>query len=157
MSFSTEIAGLVTDQVSRFVTLNWHQLAGHVANLDFWTAEVRHCLQVLDGYGKRFRLMKAAQEKHVAEHHTIEFDLDDPCCTQGKAGRPRKVPDGELKKARVALSEATRRFLIRCYMAGLIDQSLFRKACEDSGIGFDATDLDRVRGKGARRITNGRS
>jgi hypothetical protein len=155
VSFSTDIAELVTDQFSRFVTLNRHQLAGHVANLDFWTAQVRHCLQVLDGYGKRFRLMKAAQEKHVAEHHTIEFDLDDPCCTQGNPGPPRKVFDSELKKARVALSEATHRFLIRCYTAGLIDQLLFRKACEDSGIGFDETDLERVRGKRARRITNG--
>src|SRR5262245_16678031 len=125
VSFSTDIAELVTDQVKRFVTLNRHQLAGHVANLDFWTAEVRHCLQVLDGYGKRFQLMKAAQEKHVAEHHTIEFDREDPGCTQGTPGRPRKVFDGELKKARVALREAARRFWIRCYTAGLIAPVVF--------------------------------
>jgi hypothetical protein len=135
------MAELITDQVSRFVTLNRHQLAGHVANLAFWMAEVRHCLQVLDGYGKRFRLMKAAQEKHVAEHHTIEFDLDDPCCTQGKAGPPRKVPGSELKEARVALSEATRRFLVRCLRERLIDEPALRKACDESGIGFDPADL----------------
>src|SRR5262245_37196166 len=121
MSFSTDLAKLVTDQVSRFVTLNGHQLAGHVANLDFRTAEVRHCLQVLDGYGKRFRSMRAAQQKHVAEHHTVEFALDDPCCTQGKPAPPRMVPDGELKDARLALSEAARRFLARCHREGLID------------------------------------
>lgn len=111
MSFSTDMAKLVTGQVSRFVTLNRHQLAGHVANLDFWLTEVRHCLQVIDGYGKRFRLLKTAQEKHVAEHHTIEFDLDDPCCTRGKAAPPQRVPDSELKDARRALTEATRRSL----------------------------------------------
>ena len=36
MSFSTDVAKLVADQLSRFVTLNPHQLAGQVANLDFW-------------------------------------------------------------------------------------------------------------------------
>ena len=152
MSFSTDVAKLVTDQLSRFVTLNRHQLAGHVANLDFWLAQVRHALQVIDGYSARFRLLKAAQQKHVAEHHTVEFDLDDPCCTQGKPDMPRKVPDGELKGARIALTETTHRFLVRCYSAGLIDEAVFRKACHDSGIEFDPTDLARVSRKGARPI-----
>ena len=35
MSFSTDVAKLVADQLSRFVTLNPHPLAGQVANLDF--------------------------------------------------------------------------------------------------------------------------
>ena len=149
------MAKLVTDQLSRFVTLNRHQLAGHVANLDFWLAQVRHCLQVIDGYGARFRLLKTAQQEHVAEHHTVAFYLDDPCCTRGKPDPPRKVADSELKDARVALTEATRRFLVRCYTAGLIGEPAFRKACDDSGIGFDPADLARVRGKRARRKTDG--
>ena len=144
MSFSTDIARLVADQISRFVTLNRHQLAGHVANLDFWMAEVRHGLQVLDGYGQRFRLMKAAQQQHVAEHHTIEFDLDDPCCTQRTAAMPQKVSDSELKAARLALSEATRRFLERCQREGLLDDPGFHRACEDSGIALDPADLARL-------------
>jgi hypothetical protein len=155
VSFSTNMAKLVTDQLSRFVTLNRHQLAGHVANLEFWLAQVRHSLQVIDGYGARFRLLKTAQEKHVAEHHTVEFDLDDRCCTRGKPDTPRKVAESELKDARVALTQATRRFLVRCYSEGLIDEAVFRKACQDSGIGFDPTDLARVPRKGARRINKG--
>jgi hypothetical protein len=141
MSFSTDMAKLVTDQVSKFVTLNRHQLAGHVANLDFWAEQVRHCLAVLDGYGQRFHKLKTAQTKHVAEHHTTEFSLDDPCCTQEKAAPARKVADRELKEARSALCDATRRFLVRCYNDGLIEEPEFRQACEHSGIGFDATDL----------------
>jgi hypothetical protein len=34
MSFSTDIAALVANQLSRFVTLNRHQLAGQAANPD---------------------------------------------------------------------------------------------------------------------------
>jgi hypothetical protein len=141
------MAKLVADQVSRFVTLNRYQLAGQVANLDFWMAQVRHCLGVVDGYGRRFRLQQEAQQRHVAEFHTIEFDLDDPCCTQGKPAPPRKVPDRDLKRARVALTEATRRLLIRCHRAGFLDAAAFRKACEDSAIGFDPADLAKRRGR----------
>jgi hypothetical protein len=40
---------------------------------------VRHCFQVIDGYGQRFNRMKKAEGKHVAEHHIIEVDPVDPC------------------------------------------------------------------------------
>ncbi len=49
MAYSSDITKILTDQITKFVTLNRHQLAGHVANLDFWTGEVRHCLNVIDG------------------------------------------------------------------------------------------------------------
>src|SRR5712692_4540361 len=123
MAFSSDIANLVAEQVSRFVTLNRHQLAGQVANLDFWLAEVRHGLEVIDGYGRRFEQLKAAQTAHVAEHHTIEFDLDDPCCTRQTADPPRRVPDKDLKEARRALCEVSYRFLIRCCNEGFISES----------------------------------
>jgi hypothetical protein len=83
MAYSSEIAKILTDQIAKFATLNRHQLVGHVANLDFWTAEVRHGLDVLDGYKARFERLKAAQARYVSEHGTVEFLLDDPCCTRG--------------------------------------------------------------------------
>lgn len=131
------MAKLVADQLARFVTLNRHQLAGQVANLDFWLDQVRHSLAVLDGYGKRFQKLKAAQARHIREHHTTEFALHDPCCTQGSPAPPRKVPDHELKDARVALCDAARRFLVRCYREGFIEESVFRQRCTDLGIGAD--------------------
>ena len=36
MSYSSDIASILAEQLARFVTLNPHQLAGHVPNLDFW-------------------------------------------------------------------------------------------------------------------------
>jgi hypothetical protein len=141
VAFSTDMANLVTHQLSRFVTLNRHQLVGQVANLDFWLAEVRHRLEVVDGYGQRFQRLKAAQSKHVAEHHTIQFALDDPCCTQGMPDRPQRVPEKEMRDARKALCDAARRFLVRCINEGFIEESVLRQACTDLGIGVDVTDL----------------
>ena len=141
MSFSTEMAKLVGDQLARFVTLNRHQLAGHVANLDFWLGQARNALEVLDGYSKRFQRLKAAQTRHVSEHHTTEFALDDPCCTQRVPAPPRKVPQDELREARRALCNAARRFLVRCCNERLIEESVLRQACADLAIEVDSAEL----------------
>src|SRR6201981_923543 len=114
MAYSIDIAKTLTDQITKFVTLNRHQLAGHVANLDFWAAEVRHCLDVIDGYNRRFEQMKAAQTKHTSEHGTVEFSFHDPCRPQKPAPPPRRVPGAELGEARRHLCDATYRFLVRC-------------------------------------------
>src|SRR3954468_2908921 len=98
MSFSTDLAGLVADQLSRFVTLNRHQLAGQVANLDFWLAQVRHALAVIDGYGVRFRRVQPAQEEYGAAHGTTEFAPGVDFPTEQKASPPRRIPDRELQK-----------------------------------------------------------
>lgn len=116
MSFSTDMAELIGNQLSRFVTLNRHQLAGQVANLDFWLAQVRHALAVIDGYGVRFIRMEAAQEQHVAGAGSTMSEF-------GRPSRPRRVPDRELRKSRRALVEAAARFAQRCRQEGLISKS----------------------------------
>src|SRR5262245_9883274 len=96
VSFSTDLAGLVTDQLLRFVTLNRHQLAGQVANLDFWLAQVRHALAALDGYGVRFVRMEGAQKQYVAVHGTKLSEYG-PCGPEERTPPPpRRIPDREL-------------------------------------------------------------
>jgi hypothetical protein len=141
MSFSTELAELVARQLSRFVTLNRYQVAGHVANLEFWLGQVRHALATIDGYGKRFQELKRAQGTHVKEHKTTQFEFDDPCCTQGPPDLPQKVPEAALKEARIALCNAARRFLVRCYREGFVEGEALMKACADVPIGLDRRDL----------------
>lgn len=141
MAYSSEIAKTLTVQITKFVTLNRHQLAGHVANLDFCLAEVRHCLDVIDGYDRRFEQMKTGQTKHVSEHGTVEFSLDDPCCTQRTAPPPRRVSGAELGEARRNLCDATYRFLVRCFNEGFIQEDLFRRTCGSLDIGVEASDL----------------
>jgi hypothetical protein len=123
MSFSTDIAHLVAGQLSRFVTLNRHQLAGQVVNLDFWLAEVRHALAVIDGYGVRFVKMHGAQERYVTGHGTTESVPDVDGYTKRQASPPRRIADRELQKARRELTEATTKFLERCRREDLISES----------------------------------
>lgn len=141
MAYSSDISKTLTDQITKFATLNRHQLVGHLANLHFWAAEVRHCLEVIDGYGSRFEQMKAAQMKFVADHGMVEFHLDDPCCTRTSAAPPRRVPSQELADARRQLCNAFYRFLVRCLHEGLIDERALRQVCGALDISVESSDL----------------
>src|SRR5947209_2785245 len=115
------MAELVANQLSRFVTLNRHQLAGQVANLDFWLAQVRHALAGIDGYGVRFVRMQDAQKHYVASHGAPEFvhpGAEDNIWPR-RPPPPRRVPDRALRQARRTLVEVAGRFLERCRAEGL--------------------------------------
>lgn len=145
MLFSEEMAKVVADQLARLVTLNTHQLAGHVANLDFWVSEARHVLEVIDGYEPRFRRMKVGQDQHVAEHGTFTQLLGDPEVRSAPVP-PRRVGHATLREARRSVTEATYRFLVRCCNDGLIPESKMRAICDELDIGVEAADLRRGRG-----------
>jgi hypothetical protein len=141
MAYSTDISKTLADQLAKFVTYNRHQLAGQVANLDFWTGEARHCLQVIDEYSKRFERMKSAQMKYVAEHGTVIFNpnLDFP--TDRTPPPPKQINHRDLAQARQSLCEALYRFLARSYRESLIDEPTFMQTLDQFGISHDPADL----------------
>jgi hypothetical protein len=118
------MAKLVADQLSRFVTLRPHQLAGQSANLDFWLVQVRHALGVIDGYGARFVRMEGAQGHYVAARGTKVSEVQPGGITDRTPSPPRRIPDRELRQARRALVEAATRFLERCRAEGLVSDSV---------------------------------
>ena len=120
MLFTTDMAGLVAGQLSRFVTLNRHQLAGQVENLNFWLAEVHHALDMIDGYGVRFVRLHAAQERYVATHNVTMSEVGPTGVNERSPTEVRRIPDRDLQKARRALVEAASRFLERCVAEGLL-------------------------------------
>ena len=144
MSYSENLARVVTQQLERFVTLNRHQLVGHVANLDFWLGEARHALSVLDGYESRFRSMKEAQDAYVTLHQTQTWWPTDPDIA-GRPSPPVRVPDVDRQTARRELADATYHFLVRCFKETFLDETAFRTACGQLGIGIDPSDLQRAR------------
>jgi len=128
------MAQLVANQLSRFVTLNPHQLAGQVANLDFWLAEIRHVLAVIDGYGVRFTRMEGGQEQYVATHHTTISEFEPAGPRERRPPLPRRISDWELRRARRELTDAARRFLERCQQDRLLSEPQLSAALEDLGI-----------------------
>lgn len=142
MAFTTDMANLVAGQLSRFITLNRHQLAGQVANLDFWIAQVCNAQEAIDGYSARFERLKASQRRYVADHETVAFDLRETSM-RGRAEPPRRVADSELQQARRSLREAAYRFLIRCCNEGMVPESELRVICKSLDISMETSDLRR--------------
>lgn len=147
MSYVTDVANLLTDQLARFITLNRHQLVGHVANLDFWLDEVKHALAVMDDYKPRFERLQAAQQEYMDRHWTFVYDLeggdldDQP---RKWASKPlKRVSHQELQEARRSLCDTAYRLLVRCYDDEFVDEARFREACRLLDIGVDAADLRR--------------
>ena len=140
MAYMSDIGEILAKQLTTFATLNRHQLAGQAANLDFWSAELQHCLDVIDGYRVRFNRMRAAQMKCAADHKTADFDLDDPCCTFGSVSPPRRIDHRELDSVRQDLCDAMRRFLVRCLKESMIDEPTFQEIATRFGIVGDASD-----------------
>ena len=145
MSYSENLAKVVANQVARFVTLNRHQLAGHVANLEFWVGQVRHALAVIDGYQERFRRLKGGQAVYVAKHQTTVSSPLDPEIN-GPPELPHRIPDAGLRDARRALVDSTYAFLLRLCNDGLIPESQFRSECGNLNIGIDPADIRRGHG-----------
>jgi hypothetical protein len=124
MSYSTDMAGILTKQLTRFVSLHSYQLAAHVENLDFWLSEVRHLLAVIDGYGVRFVRLEAAQERYLQQIQNGKQSLS--VHQEMNAQKPKKirrVPDHDLRKTRRELVNATKSLLARCKVEGLISEN----------------------------------
>ena len=124
--------------------MNTHQLAGHVANMEFWADEVAHCLRVIDQYNARFERLSAGQSSYVSAHNTIEFSPHDPCCTERPAARPKRVAESERHDARRDLCDAYYRFVLRCHKAGFIDETAVRTRCDQHDISVEQKDLQRT-------------
>jgi hypothetical protein len=141
-AYSINIADVLTSQLQRLAALHPHQLAGHVANLDFWAGEVAHCLEVIDRYGVRFeRLSSAQKEYEVAQRSMAHLPGDD---MRRPDERPKRIPDNERLRARRVLCDAFYRFLVRCHNVGLIDESEVRSRCQRLNISVDSNDLKRA-------------
>jgi hypothetical protein len=148
MSYSTVIADTLAATLVRSAELNAHQLAGHVANLEFWLSEVRHCIDVISGYGERFEAMSAAQKAYVAERNTLEYHYrcQGYCeiCAEGRTPTPpRRVPHGALRASLQGLRDAAYQLLVRCYHTGFIDETRLREGADSIGTGVDVRDLKR--------------
>lgn len=134
MAYPSDVANLVTVQLTRFVTLNRHQLAGQVANLDFWIAEVRHALDVIDGYGVRFVRLSMNQEHFQKTHGTNESRTGPDSIPHAYTQPVKRIPDRELQQARRHLTDAAFQFLSRCFREDLISEEQFAGVCEQLGL-----------------------
>jgi hypothetical protein len=140
MSYMLDAARLLTAQLEKFATLRPHQLAGQVANLDFWRDEVQHAITLLDAYPQRFKHLRDAQVDYVQSHRTTNFNPGRP--DEISAVPPLKgIPDTERSAARKSLTDAYYQFLLRCFRERVISEETLRSKLNDLDMSVDPFDL----------------
>jgi hypothetical protein len=96
------------------------RFAGYAANAEFWVGEVRHCMDVIDGYDKRFHKLKAAT-------------------VGGREFVPpprRSTQHGERAASKRAVREIARRFLARCEKTRGVSEAELIEHCRRLDIGM---------------------
>jgi hypothetical protein len=152
MAYTIEIADTVTKTVGKFASLNPHQLAGHIANLEFWQAEIQHALDVIDGYGRRQTDRIQAQTRHIGRHDTRTFSAqekrdhrefpDDPAEDLRTASPDRyTITKDELKAKRREVTDAFYHFVRRCHSERLLTKDAAKQALDRCGIGMEPGDF----------------
>lgn len=147
MSYSVERAALIAKQLERLATQNVHQLAGQVANLDFWISEASQALRVVEDYPARFRRLRDAQVGWVKAHGTKVSGYCPICAGACEFGPqtpepPQRTSSDELANACKAVRDGMRRYLMRLYRAQLIDENRVRHACTELDINLEPEDLE---------------
>ena len=150
MTYSIKQAEIIADQLERLATQNTHQLAGQVANIDFWIAEAVHAVHTIDDYPARFRRLHDAQVGWVEAHGTQVSNYCPQCegvCEFGPETEPPPAPGRidarELAAARDAVRRGSRRYLFRLYRTHFLDEDRVREACDQIGIGVEPEDFNR--------------
>ncbi|MEW4570787.1 hypothetical protein AB1L88_23215 [Tautonia sp. JC769] len=113
MAYIEEICTPLLSVLRHTAGLPVHQLAGHVANIDFWVGEVKHRLDVINGYQGRFEALRSAQEAYQAAHGIASASMP----------LMRSTHDSLRKQLRRELVEEMTRVLRRCAEVGLLEES----------------------------------
>lgn len=152
MAYTIEIADTVAETVGKFASLNAHQLAGHIANLEFWQTQVKHALAVIDGYDRRQNARIRAQQQYIGQHDTRVFTAEEMINHREFPNDPGEdlrsaAPDRytigkeELKAKRRELVDAFYHFIRRCHSERLLSKTAAKQSLDHCGIGMEPGDF----------------
>lgn len=146
MIYTIEKATLLANQLKKFTIMYTHLLAGQFVNIIFWLDEVQGSLKTIEEHGKRFTNMWDAQKEWVKNHGTKVYGYCSICggkCEfdDGTPRPPRRISNTDLDATRRSLSDAAYEFLLRCFRAGLVDQTMLEKMCNRAGTSLEPSDL----------------
>jgi cold-inducible RNA-binding protein len=117
MTYSTNVAKLLTEQLNGFTKLCRPELGGQIDKREFWLSEVRHCITLLDDEALASRL---EDTKSISD---------------------------QLAHIRESLHDAAFGFLEQSFREGLIEVVTYQRACRAIGLEIMVSYCISCRGK----------
>lgn len=146
MSYSTEKAALIADQLRRLATQHPHQLAGQLSNLEFWMAEAAAAIAVIGDYPARFRRLRDAQVAWVSSRD-VKVRFYCPACqgecefSPGTPSAPHRISSQQMDAARDDVRRAAAQLLLRLYQSGLLASSELDRHVNALELPIESEDL----------------
>lgn len=134
-AYTETIATALTETLTRLSHLATSQLAGQIANVDFWAREVAHGRELLVQYDERFRRQKQAQKSYQEARGA--YALQQYQSTSDLSGPPLKrgLKSARIKELDRELVDAFRAFLQRCIAENVLSRddadTCWSRCCSD--------------------------
>jgi hypothetical protein len=146
MIYTIEKANLIIEQLTKFKSMPTYKLSGHIANFEFWEAEVKSALKAIEEHYKRFKTMSNAQLNYIENHGEPIHEFCTVCngvCefSTGKPSLPKRIVNSDLKEVKTELLNTYYFLLVRSFNSKIIDIKQLEKHCNEVEISFDQTDL----------------
>ena len=131
MTYTLEQTKTLQKFFDRAVTFPPHRLAGHCANATIWAAEIRRCLDLLNGHEQRYCAMKAATADYLrqfpAESPEIPSEMwlnpeFDHRAWEPDTRTTRGVTKSQIADSKKMLEHSAKRFFARCFQTGVLSQ-----------------------------------
>jgi hypothetical protein len=134
------IAESLIDELNGAAGCSDHRIVGYAANVDFWVAEIGHCIAALDGFPQRQALFadaviqaaKGIREAEIQTAQRLGASSDPTQLLYGEASNSSQ-PERYLENIatlRIRLIEAARKFLGRMRSEDLISLEKWRAVKE---------------------------
>ncbi|WP_442481571.1 hypothetical protein [Aeoliella sp. SH292] len=150
MAYSIEVADALVKTLGKFKTLNNYQLAGQLANIEFWADEVRHVVRVLDGYSRRDSDRKKSERHYINTHDTKRFDayekevfndVLDPEFLRPALPDDYLIESSVIKAKRQQVADALYHFLKRCHKEQLLTGEEAKACLKSCDLGWEPGDF----------------
>lgn len=146
MSYSTEKAALIAEQLRRLATQHPHQLAGQLSNLEFWMSEAAAAIAVIRDYPVRFRRLRDAQVAWVSERD-VKVPFYCPICqgecefSPGTPNAPHRISSQVMDAAQDDVRGAATQLLLRLYRSGLLTSPDLHRYASALALPIEPEDL----------------
>ena len=112
------IGNALAEVLDRCARSRTEQFAGYCANLEFWISECEHLRGLIEGFDRRFEIMKSASDRYQTQ---LSHDTSRDDCGVPYQSVKRTTSNGDRERVYGSVKSSMSKILRRAYDLELID------------------------------------